>query len=228
VAAAGGGRQSRVKVIGKRKTVSLYRSRDAFARYIQSALPFCPLLQSSLQYGLCFCETVQLDWSDPNEAERDLFFFIIEYVIKFKRRRKEYTDERSRLLYCENIVVIHKQKTVAYGERTVPWVHWMLKLLYTEENVIVGDFWDGESTKSQRGEHLPVPSINFLSIRSLIARDYQFFRDTPRLLSHGVTGARAMRHTVEEVHGAASKQSRRQDVFKECRRWAEATLSRQT
>lgn len=73
------------------------------------------------------------------------------------------------VLYCVNpIFDIDSDKSINL-EKIIAWPHYMLKELYSSERIMFGKFWIGEETMSEIYDvMLPIPDINFISIRTAV------------------------------------------------------------
>jgi hypothetical protein len=171
---------------------------ERFANYTEQMIPFCPFLSEAINRGLCSVSTVCIKAGDPVDLEILLFFYFIQRVTEFKSRRQNIELE-DRMYYCNNVVIEDSTKALGDVTRPVPWAHWMLKVMYTEQHIIFGDFWRGEMALSSRGICIPSPPFNFISIRSLHQRDRRFFRETPSVISARISDSEAKRAAAELV-----------------------------
>lgn len=69
------------------------------------------------------------------------------------------------------------------GPELLSWPHWLLKLLYLEVEIMVGKFWRGEVSHDKLGRVVPIPPVDFLSIRTAVKpKDVRFFAGQVELL----------------------------------------------
>lgn len=199
---------------------------DSFSQYLQRTEPHCPFLLESVQRRLCFRTTYVVPTFKSEEFERLAFFESLSQVALFKERRNFLSGDDQKM-YCENLL-FEAIETVSC-ERIVPWVHWILKLFYTEEKIIFGDFWKGEVGYSKRSKRLPVPPLHFLSIRSLHSRDKRFFSDTRDLTKRALPGTGLLKRRLEtqmKHYGYELQPGLATEMFEECKTWASKALER--
>lgn len=130
--------------------------------YLDSIESFCPFLRPARRKGV-------LLWSDYELGEnpqRELFYLGVVHTEILRRERK------GNLLLSENLIV----RAAVGGRDLFDWPHWFLKLLYTKMSVMFGKFWEGEMDTARDGRPIPIPPVNFLSIRSAVKPiDKRFF-----------------------------------------------------
>ena len=148
----------------------------------------CPFLEPAIQRNVVYATQYKISGNNLDEINEYAFWIAVAHIEFMLELRGQLADDCGSL-YCENVIFeIQGKCEPKAGERLLPWPHWILKLLYTPCNILVGDFWKGEISKNNSDESIPVPPVQFFSLRSGVKqKDIRFFKGTPNLLPKFVT-----------------------------------------
>lgn len=151
---------------------------EKFIKYVEEINTICPYLKKSIEKNLLKCTEVVLNSDSTDEKlAKHIFYKSLILTEKFRRERRNLS-EKDMIFYTENIIFDVENSADRQWEKIISWPHYMLKELFSSEQIMFGKFWKGEETVSKiTNKMLPVPDITFISIRTAVkSRD-------PRLLS---------------------------------------------
>lgn len=140
----------------------------------------CPYVAKSLRNEvLTISEYSLADVKNPEEYAFALG--VVHAEILLAVRSRAFTEEIGKLT-CENISFADINLEPVQQEHFFQWMHWGLKLRYTDFGIVFGKFWPAERFIGHRGKPVPSPPQMLLSVRSTIGeRDAKFFNISPTL-----------------------------------------------
>ncbi|MEF8727521.1 MAG: hypothetical protein V5B34_04840 [Accumulibacter sp.] len=139
----------------------------------------CPFLNRAADEGLVKFSEYRID----GEVDKDEYAFSLALIHTeiLRAERSGLSGSNSRLI-CENIIFTPGFSEPAEREIFFQWIHWALKLLYTDSGVVFGKFWPDEIFYDDLGKRVPNPPEMLLSIRSTVGeKDAKFFKISPLL-----------------------------------------------
>jgi len=145
---------------------------------------FCPFLSPSIESDCNFFSSYDVD--SPNLGFREsyamLFTIAVIHTEVLRSIRRNQPNRRANL-FCENVIFNFKTHDDEYVKDRLTWIHWYLKLIYSETDIVFGKFYVNENSQSKNGHIIPNSPLNFISIRSTIRNiDFRFFHKVPELL----------------------------------------------
>ncbi|PQE35722.1 hypothetical protein CUS07_07305 [Enterococcus faecalis] len=143
-----------------------------FEQYVEKTYDYCPYLESANRKKFVKTDVFLLKTTDPEKISEELFYYFLEKIELFRFNRSRLTKD-SIPFYTLNIIFdVELEKSINLDwETIISWPHYMVKYLYSSEQIMFGKFWKNEITKSKFKEgNIPIPSINFLSIRTAIKK----------------------------------------------------------
>jgi hypothetical protein len=159
---------------------------DPFSAYCSEVAAFCPFLKPAAAGGLLLAQSVTVQDADMERAHATLFEALVPAVESFRVARRSV--KRGAIL-CLNLVIDAPSSLSEQGRELICWPVWLAKQIYTDKAIVFGFFWKGEVATARNGMTLPVPPVNFISIRSKVpSLDQRFFTQNPDLLQPHIDG----------------------------------------
>lgn len=156
--------------------------KNSFLNYMKKTYDFCPYLENSHNRNLVKVNSIILTNKTPEQLSEELFYIFLESVEIFRLNRSRI-EKKLIPFYTLNIVFDVESDTNYNWEEIISWPHYMMKYLYSKEQIMFGKFWKDEMTKSKFKEgNIPVPDINFLSVRTAVKnKDPQLLSKSKKL-----------------------------------------------
>lgn len=143
---------------------------------------FCPYLIPARRAATVWFSAYHLGESQP--VHEYIFYLGLLHTELLRRERAHQPREALRRLYCENVIFRFPKEEDVDGRELFAWPHWLLKILYTQADLLFGKFWLGEEEYTRDSRQVPVPPRHLLSIRSAVKPlDTRFFGRAPQLLA---------------------------------------------
>lgn len=140
----------------------------------------CPFLARGMAIGSVTFSFYEID----ERSDWEEFCFALGVVHAELVRSERITRCSSPLakLTCENLLFSPKRRLGSEQELFFQWLHWGLKVIYTEAGLVFGKFWPDEIFVGRAGGIVQNPPEMMLSIRSTVGqKDAQFFDISPTL-----------------------------------------------
>ena len=139
-----------------------------FYDYAEKLYSYCPYLKKSKSKDLLDSKRVIFYSEKDDEYSKKIFYECLIETERFRIKRRTL-DMKDCPYYSLNIVFDSKFEKNYKWEEMMSWPHYMLKYLYSKEQIMFGKFWKGEKTKSRiTNKIIPESNINFISIRTAI------------------------------------------------------------
>lgn len=143
----------------------------------------CPFIFPSSKVNLLLFSHHKYNKPASSIALIEHFFYVLLLHTEIFRKHRKSLEE-NKILLCDNIIIEYDKKIIE-NKILFNWIHWFLKIIYTEKGVGFGKFWKGEKILSKEGKSIIPPPINLFSIRSLLKpQDLKFFIKTEYLKNY--------------------------------------------
>lgn len=155
-----------------------------FAKYAERISRYCPYIDRAMLLKLMLTKEIKLSSAVEEKISEELFYEAVLLTERFRSQRSELS-KKVKPFFTYNLIFDSDDKVNHNWEKIVSWPHYMLKIIYTKEQIMFGKFWNGEKTKSKFNDSIiPSPTLNFLSIRTAIKnRDPMLIEITPEILN---------------------------------------------
>jgi hypothetical protein len=127
----------------------------------------CPHIYGSIQRDLHYCRLIDMSSIEADLVEAHLLLAALKYTELFRSIRRAAGPKRF-TTPCINLVFQFSPDVAPAARHIFGWPHWICKCLYLKKRIMHGKFWRGEEVASNFGKKIPVPTLDFISIRTSI------------------------------------------------------------
>jgi hypothetical protein len=157
------------------RTLIRLEGQHPLAEYCRVTSAYCPFIMPSKEARTLMVREVDLPGiTDIDKLQSIVFAETVAETEALRQDRRGMPVKQAQLLNYN--VVFHHPDPDIDGRELVDWPGYCAKLLYTGIGVMYGLFWKNQEEMLRNGRPMPVPPVNFVSVRSKVQRlDWQFF-----------------------------------------------------